>query len=140
MHIPSSKIVIRFSMFFLLLLSVQGYARQADDDYLRWKAQQTAQDAKLKPKVDANYYLARPTQQGSHTGTEHVVAATGNKINVNTATVEQLQQLVGVGAKKAQAILDYRQKNGKIKNSADLEQVKGIGPKLIEKNRNLLVF
>ena len=138
MHIPSSKIVIRFSMFFLLLLSVQGYARQADDDYLRWKAQQTAQDARLKPKVDANYYLARPTQQGSGTG--QTAVATGNKVNVNTATVEQLQQLVGVGAKKAQAIVDYRQKNGKIKNSTDLEQVKGIGPKLIEKNRNLLIF
>ena len=138
MNIPSSKIMIGLNLLLCLFLSLSAHARQADDDYLKWKAQQTAQDARLKPKVDANYYLARPTEQGSGTG--QTAVATGNKVNVNTATVEQLQQLVGVGAKKAQAIVDYRQKNGKIKNSTDLEQVKGIGPKLIEKNRNLLIF
>ncbi|KKL56327.1 hypothetical protein LCGC14_2246500, partial [marine sediment metagenome] len=54
-------------------------------------------------------------------------------VNVNQATVEQLIQLPGIGKSKAQAIVDYRTKQGKFKSIADLAQVKGIGDKLIAK-------
>jgi competence protein ComEA len=52
-------------------------------------------------------------------------------INVNTASVEQLATIKGLGPKKAQAIIDYRQQNGSFKTVADLGNVPGIGDKLL---------
>ena len=54
---------------------------------------------------------------------------TSNKVNINTANVAQLQQLNGIGEKKAQQIIAYRQKNGQFKSIEELKQVSGIGEK-----------
>ena len=50
-------------------------------------------------------------------------------VNLNTATQAQLEVLPGIGAKAAQRILEYRQKNGSFKKPEDLMNVKGIGEK-----------
>lgn len=105
-----------------------------DQAYLQWKAEQEAQDQRLK-RVDPNYYLARPSVSSSHAAKN--APATG-KISLNQANLEQLQQLHGVGEKKAQAILQYRQQNGAFKSIDELQKVKGIGPKLFERNRERL--
>ena len=54
------------------------------------------------------------------------------KVNINTATVEELKTLKGVGDKKAEAIIEYRKKNGSFKTKEDLMKVRGIGKKLFE--------
>ena len=54
------------------------------------------------------------------------------KIDLNTATVEQLHTLKGIGHKKALAILEYRKKH-KFTKIEDIMKVKGIGKKLFEK-------
>ena len=54
------------------------------------------------------------------------------KVNINTATVEELKTLKGVGEKKAEAIIEYRKKNGSFKTKEDLMKVRGIGKKLFD--------
>ncbi len=53
-------------------------------------------------------------------------------INVNSATVEQLVTLPGIGPSKAQAIVAYREQHP-FKAVSELTEVRGIGPKLLEK-------
>ncbi len=56
-----------------------------------------------------------------------VGSASPGRVNLNTATVEQLQSLPGVGPVLAQRIVDFRQAHGGFRSVADLRQVTGIG-------------
>lgn len=56
-------------------------------------------------------------------------------ININTASAEQLTALNGIGEAKARAIIEYREAHGPFKSVDQLVDVKGIGLKLVEKNR-----
>ena len=56
-----------------------------------------------------------------------------DKVNLNTADVAQLQKLSGVGMKKAQDIIDYREQNGNFKTIEELVNVSGFGEKSIDK-------
>jgi competence protein ComEA len=62
-------------------------------------------------------------------------------VNINTANAQSLSKNIkGVGLKKAEAIIAYREKHGEFKTIADITKVKGIGKKLLQKNEgNLLV-
>ncbi|MFP7754519.1 ComEA family DNA-binding protein [Thermodesulfobacteriota bacterium B35] len=55
------------------------------------------------------------------------------KVNINTATVKELQAIRGIGQTKAEAIIKYRKKEGPFKSVKDLVKVKGIGEKTVEK-------
>ena len=62
------------------------------------------------------------------------------KIDINKADAKTLQQLSGIGEKKAQAIIDYRNKVGKIKDMAELSKIDGLGSTTIEKIAPFLSF
>ncbi|MEO1770706.1 helix-hairpin-helix domain-containing protein [Candidatus Enterococcus ferrettii] len=62
------------------------------------------------------------------------------KININTADATQLQQLSGIGEKRAQDIIDYREENGSFQSVEDLMNVSGIGQKTLEKLRNSITI
>lgn len=60
-------------------------------------------------------------------------AADSVLLDLNTATQSQLEDLPGIGASKAKAIIAYREQNGAFKTVNQLLGVKGIGPKMLEK-------
>ena len=62
------------------------------------------------------------------------------KIYINTASVNKLVLLPGIGEKTAEKIVKYREKNGKFKTQTDLLNVSGIGKKKLEKIKNLLII
>jgi len=55
------------------------------------------------------------------------------KLDLNTAGVEELEILPGIGPKKAKAIVEYRDKNGRLDSLGQLVEVKGIGEKTLER-------
>ncbi|MEA9390808.1 ComEA family DNA-binding protein [Acerihabitans sp. TG2] len=62
-----------------------------------------------------------------------------DKVNVNSATADELVDgLKGIGPKKAQAIIAYRDKNGPFTNIDQLKEVKGIGPATLARNKDRL--
>ena len=61
-------------------------------------------------------------------------------VNINTADMKQLVKLPGVGKKKAQAIIDYREANGDFTSLEDLAKVKGVGKKMLTKLDGKVMF
>lgn len=60
-------------------------------------------------------------------------------VDLNTADAETLaKELDGVGLARAQAIVEYRERNGRFRSADEVLNVKGIGPQVLEKNRGNL--
>jgi comEA protein len=76
-----------------------------------------------------------PTAKATNAKAAPTVAA---PINLNTATAAQIATLPGIGAKAAQRIVDYRQKNNGFKKIEELMNVKGIGEKSFLKLKPLI--
>jgi competence protein ComEA len=70
--------------------------------------------------------------------TAGTTAAATAPVNLNTATADQLATIPGVGAKMAERIIDYRQKNGGFKKIEDLMNVSGVGEKSFLKMKPLI--
>ncbi len=67
-----------------------------------------------------------------------IVTQTTELININTASVDELDSLPGIGPTTAQKIVDYREQNGPFVNTEDIINVPGIGPGTYERIKNLI--
>jgi competence protein ComEA len=75
-----------------------------------------------------------PLSGGKSEGEE----AAGALVNVNTAGVEELETLPGIGEVTAQRIIEYRKANGPFETIEEIQQVSGIGPKTFEGMREMI--
>ena len=68
-------------------------------------------------------------------------AAVVEQVNINTASAAEIQKaLIGIGAKKAEAIVQYREKHGAFTAAEQLMEVQGIGKATFEKNKDRIAF
>ena len=85
-----------------------------------------------QPLLAADKPVAKPA-------TMVTAAKESGKVNLNTANINELTALKGIGEKKAQAIVDYREKQGKFTTVDQLADVSGIGPATLEANRDMII-
>ena len=76
----------------------------------------------------------------SNTAINNNDSCISNKVNINTASIEELTTLNGVGEAKAQKILEYRQVNGSFKSIEDIKNVSGIGDAFYDKIKDYITI
>ena len=64
----------------------------------------------------------------------------GEKINLNTATLEELMTLKRIGPKYGQRIIDHREAHGPFEKIEDIMKVKGIGQKTFNANKDIIAI
>ena len=80
-------------------------------------------------------------QVQQQTASQTTQQAVSDKLNINTASASEIQKaLIGIGAKKAEAIVQYREKHGNFTMAEQLLEVQGIGKATLEKNRDRIAF
>ncbi|ETY73963.1 helix-hairpin-helix domain-containing protein [Lactiplantibacillus fabifermentans] len=126
-----------------VLKLAQGMQPQADQSQVNLAAKVTDQQVIYVPVKGEKAPPTVATSAASSTSTAATSAASGTsqasgKINLNTADVAALQHLSGVGQKKAEKIIAYRQQHGGFKTVADLKNVSGIGAKTLAKFQDQL--
>lgn len=104
-----------------------GLTEQADSKLLNL-AQKVSDEALVYVPTKGEESASQQANSGASSSTNKE-----KKINLNKASLEELKQVKGLGGKRAQDIIDYRETNGKFKSVDELKKVSGIGAKTIEK-------
>ena len=113
-------------MLCLGVISPSVYAQSFDQNFQEWKAKQQMYDQKLNITKSSHSNGSKISQ------TKNFNDSTG-QIHLNQANVNEFQQLKGIGEKKAQAIVEYRQKNGSFKNIDEIKTLKELDQLFLKK-------
>ena len=119
-----------------------GFTEEADETKINLAQKISDQMQIIVPNVQSKQeggVTEGNSGKGSSTNTSVSNSKQGT-VNINTATLEELQTIKGIGKKKAEAILQYRKEHGAFRTKEDLLQVKGIGKKALEAIESQVTF
>ena len=119
-----------------------GFTEEADETKINLAQKITDQMQIIVPNLHSKQeggVAEGNSEKGNSTNTSVSNSKQGT-ININTATLEELQTIKGIGKKKAEAILQYRKEHGPFRTKEDLLQVKGIGKKALEAIESQVTF
>lgn len=119
-----------------LIDAAGGLTEEADEDRIKFSQILNDEDCikiykigeELEDEVDVFSSIAISENGKTSSG----------KINLNKATLSELQELPGIGEVKAQSIIDYRESVGTIKSVEELTNITGIGVKTVDKLRDMV--
>ena len=119
-----------------------GFTEEADETKINLAQKISDQMQIIVPNVHSKQE-GGVTEGNSEKGNSSNSTPSNSKqgtVNINTATLEELQTIKGIGKKKAEAILQYRKEHGPFRTKEDLLQVKGIGKKALEAIESQVTF
>lgn len=111
-----------------------GFTANAEENVINLAAKITDEMVIYVPKIGEETEPLIPNQWA-----ESKNQSDDSKVQINRATIDEITTLNGIGPKKAQAIIDYRDENGPFQTIEDLLQVSGIGEKTLESFRDDIV-
>lgn len=120
-----------------LIEAAGGLTEEADEERIKF-----SQVLKDEDYIKV-YRIGEEAEEGTMTFTEtsgenSSSENSSGKININKATMTELQSLPGIGEVKAQSIIDYRESTGSFKSVDDLTNITGIGSKTVDKLRDMV--
>ncbi len=119
-----------------------GFTEDADETKINLAQKITDQMQMIVPNLHSKQE-GGVTEGNSEKGKSSNTSPSNSKqgtVNINTATLEELQTIKGIGKKKAEAIVQYRKEHGVFRTKEDLLQVKGIGKKALEVIESQVTF
>ncbi|HAQ5981028.1 TPA: competence protein ComEA [Enterococcus faecium] len=116
-----------------------GLLEEADSDRINFSAKIEDQQVLYIPAVgeEPPEHL---NQSASPEGKQSTADTEPSKININTASPSELQQIPGIRSVKAQEIIRFREENGSFQKVEDLQEISGIGEKTVEKLKNFVTI
>lgn len=129
-HSPNVYIMPAGSRLFELIEQAGGFT---DDAELSSVNQAQLLSDQMMVYIYTKEEWESASQVAMHSPAETTLNEQSKLINLNTATASELQELPGIGASKADAIIAYRMENGSFQNIEELQQVSGIGNKTFER-------
>jgi comEA protein len=128
------KIFLFLSVVFVAGISVKAYRAYVSPPPVR-QFDYSASDKEFEDR--STFLMSAPTADRTNDTTSTAGSANGKrKINLNTATKDQLVLLPGIGESIAEQILIYRDEHGEFSTVEELRKIKGIGSKKFEKLRS----
>jgi competence protein ComEA len=135
---PGVYSIPRLSRVENVIQAAGGFLETADTQKINLASKLIDGEEIVVPYIGQNISTTSPRSPTAPTQIIQASPSIDNPLNINTGTEEQLDNLPGIGAAKAQQIIAFRQQNGPFQNIDDLQNVPGIGPGIFAKIKDLI--